>query len=236
MFLSRSFVSPRLLSSRSALTVPIVVIILAAPGYADYYRRLPALDVIHYEIALELADQSDAISATTRVHVRMRQDGITGMWLDLEAMKVDNLKVGDADRSFTQHDGRISFEFDRPYLREEIVVIEIKYHGRPDAAGLLIGKNRHGQRVYFAENWPDKARFWFPSIDHPSDKATVEFSVTAPEKYDVVANGRLVETRPLNAGRKLTRWSESVAIPTYCMVIGVAEFSVTRAGSASIIP
>ena len=72
-------------------------ILLAAPVYADSYRRQPALDVIHYEIAIELADESDAISGTTRVHVRMRQDGITAMWLDLEAMKVTGLKVGGAD-------------------------------------------------------------------------------------------------------------------------------------------
>ena len=138
-------------------------------------------------------------------------------------------------RSFTQHDGRLDFELDRRYLAGETAVIEINYHGTPGAAGLLIGKNRHGRRVYFAENWPDKAHFWFPSIDHPSDKATVDFSVTAPEKYDVVANGRLVETRSLK-GRKLTRWSESVPIPTYCMVIGVAEFSVAHAGNPSTIP
>src|SRR4030095_1066374 len=233
MFSSRCFLFPRLLAP---LSLTIGFILLAAPGYADYYRRQPARDVIHYEIATELADENDAISATTRVHVRMRQDGITGMWLDLEAMKVNSLKVGDAERSCTQHEGRISFELDRRYLREETAVIEIKYHGRPGSAGLLIGKNRHGRRVYFAENWPDKARFWFPSIDHPSDKATVNFSVTAPEKYDVVANGRLVETRLLGAGRKFTRWSESVPIPTYCMVIGVAEFSVTHAGNGSTIP
>jgi aminopeptidase N len=237
MFSSTCFVFPGLFGPlRLALSLPIGLILFSAPGYADYYRRQPALDVIHYEIAVELSDESDAISGTTRVHVRMRQDGIDGMWLDLEEMRVNSLKVGGVDRSFTQHDGRISFELDRRYLREETAVVEIKYHGRPNAAGLLIGKNRHGRRVYFAENWPDKAHFWFPSIDHPSDKATVDFFVTAPEKYDVVANGRLVETRLLNAGRKLTRWSEGVPIPTYCMVIGVAEFSVTHAGNASTVP
>jgi aminopeptidase N len=237
MFPSRWLVFPCLcVSLPLPLLLPAALILLAAPGYADYYRRQPALDVIHYEIALELADESDAISGTTRVHVRMRQDGITEMWLDLEEMKVNSLKVGDRDRSFTQHDGRVSFELDRRYVRDETAVVEIKYHGTPGAAGLLIGKNRHGRRVYFAENWPDKAHFWFPSVDHPSDKATVDFSVTAPERYDVVANGRLVETRLLDAGRKLTRWSESVPIPTYCMVIGVAEFSITHDGSASTVP
>jgi len=210
------------------------VTLLVSPLYADQYRRQPAIDVIHYDIAIHLADDSDVISGTTRVHLRIHQAGINAMWLDLAGMTVSGLKVGGIQRRFTQHDGRLDFELDRRYLPGEMAEVEVDYHGTP-GAGLLIGKNRFGRRVYFAENWPDKAHFWFPSIDHPSDKATVAFSVTAPEKYDVVANGRLVETRLLQ-GRKLTRWSETVPIPTYCMVIGVAEFSVAHAGNLSTIP
>ena len=43
----------------------------------------------------------------------------------------------------------------------------------------------------------------FPSIDHPSDKATVQITVTAPQKYDVVSNGALVQTAA-SAGRAQT--------------------------------
>ena len=45
----------------------------------------------------------------------------------------------------------------------------------------------------FSENWPNRARQWLPMIDHPYDKATGEFVVTAPAHYQVVANGLLVE-------------------------------------------
>ena len=115
---------------------------------------------------------------------------------------------------------------------EEILEMQVIRH--PKDKGMLIGTNRHGRPVWFAENWPDHARYWFPSIDHPSDKATVDLSVTAPEKYDVVGPGRLVESRSLLDGRKLTRWSESVPIPTYCMVLGAAELD--QAEEAEEIP
>ena len=45
----------------------------------------------------------------------------------------------------------------------------------------LIG-NIHGDRTFFSENWPDRARQWLPTIDHPYDKATGEFIVTAPAR------------------------------------------------------
>jgi len=213
-----------------------IALLLAISGRADSYVRQTAIDVIQYEIALELSEATESISGTTRIHVRVLQDNVSSMWLDLEDMVVDRLLVSGQPRPFMHRDGRLAFEFDRPYRPHEIVAAEVHYHGRPGQTGMLIGKNKHGRRVFFTENWPDRAHHWFPCIDHPSDKATVDFAVTAPEKFDVVANGRLVETRSLMDGRKLTRWSERVPIPTYCMVIGAAEFSVTHAGASAGVP
>lgn len=105
----------------------------------------------------------------------------------------------------------------------------IWYHGEP-ADGLVLGPNRYGDFVVFADNWPDRARYWFPGIDHPSDKATVRFEVSAPSWMEVVANGYLVDRIDQGGGRTRTRWSETAEIPTYCMVIGAADFAITRAG------
>ena len=66
------------------------------------------------------------------------------------------------------------------------------YGGIP-ANGLRLIPNIHGERTMFSENWPNRARQWLPMIDHPYDKATGEFIVTAPAHYQVVANGLLVE-------------------------------------------
>ena len=48
------------------------------------------------------------------------------------------------------------------------------------AAGLETGRNKHGDRTFFSDNWPDKARHWLPLVDHIADKATSEFIVDAP--------------------------------------------------------
>jgi aminopeptidase N len=207
----------------------------AGTAGADVYARQPSIDAVHYEIAIELGDGSDAVSCITRVHVLAREDGMRSLWLDLDEMTVDAVTLAGRPLAFQHRDGRLSIELDRPYARHEIAVVEVRHHGSP-VKGLLIGRNAHGRPVTFAENWPDRARYWFPSIDHPSDKATLELSVTAPERHDVVGPGRLVETRSLLDGRRLTRWSQGVAIPTYCMVFGAAEFSIRSAGEALGVP
>ncbi len=206
------------------------------PGRGDSYQHQPGIDVVHYDIAVELLEGTAPISGTTRVYVRMTEDGVSKMWLDLADMTVDRVRTGNTERPFVHREGRLLFDLNRAYAKNEIAIVEVQYHGTPNNAGLLIGTNKHGRRVYFAENWPDNAHHWFPSIDHPSDKATVDFSIIAPERFDVVANGKLIESRSLMDGRRLTRWSEGVEIPTYCMVIGAAEFSIMPRGTVAGIP
>jgi aminopeptidase N len=203
----------------------ILVLFLAVCGRADSYLRQPSIDVIHYDISLELTDASDSITGTTRVHVRIAEEGVSGMWLDFSDMKVDKLLVQGTEKHFIYGNGRLSFEFGRMCSRNEVVVVEVRYHGKAES-GLLIRKNTYGRRVFFTDSWPDRARHWFPSIDHPWDKATADITVTAPAKYDIISNGRLVKTMSLQDGRKLTRWRQGRPIPTCCMAIGVAEFSI----------
>jgi aminopeptidase N len=201
------------------------ILFLAVCSQADTYIRQPSVDIIHYDISLKLIDESDLITGTTKIQVLIRNNDVSGMWLDFEGMDVDALLVQGIKRSFVHRDGRLSFDFDKTYSRSEIVVVEVHYHGRAQNPGMQIQKNKYGRRVFFTDDWPDFAHHWFPSIDHPSDKATVDIQVTAPERYDVVSNGRIVKTLSLLDGRKVTQWSEDKAIPTYSVAIGVAEFS-----------
>jgi len=108
--------------------------------------------------------------------------------------------------------------------------VRIRYHGKP-SDGLFVQQTKHGDPSAFADNWPNRARHWFPSVDHPSDKATVELIVTAPDRFDVIANGTRIETTSLQNGMRRTHWSESTPIPVHCMVIGATEFSIVRAGA-----
>jgi aminopeptidase N len=103
----------------------------------------------------------------------------------------------------------------------------VRYHGTP-ITGLKIGNNKHGDRTFFSDNWPDKARHWLPSIDHPYDKATSEFIVTAPNHYQVVSNGLQVELTDVPGGRRRTHWKNSVPIAPWLYVLGAARFAMQR--------
>jgi aminopeptidase N len=72
-------------------------------------------------------------------------------------------------------------------------------------------------------------------VDHPSDKAPVEFQVHAPEHYKVVSVGTLQEESRQD-GRVSSHWKTSYPLSTKMMVIGVSPFEVQYMESASGIP
>jgi aminopeptidase N len=219
----------------SRLVIALLLISISPALSRDSYPRPTALDVQHYRIRLEIKEAGEQITAASEVLVAFNGDGVKQVALDFAGMTVDEVRENDAVAKFSHDGARLVIALQGAYGRGDRCRLSVKYHGSP-ADGLLIKKNKFGDRTVFADNWPDRARHWFPAIDHPSDKATVEFFVTAPDRYDVVANGALVETTSNQDGTRLTHWSETVPIPTYCMVVGATEFTIINAGSSRGVP
>jgi aminopeptidase N len=212
----------------------VLLALAAAAATADSHRRQP-VDVLHYDVAISFAHDL-GFEGRARVDVRALAEGLAEVRLDLAGPVVDRVSVHGEPVAFRHEEVTLRVDLARPRTRGEVVPLTVEYHGRPDGKGLRAGKTPHGDPTLFADNWPENARRWIPSVDHPSDKATVDFTVTAEDRYEVVAPGRLLETRSLHDGRRTTRWSEAVPIPTYCMVVGLAEFQVTQMGAADGVP
>ena len=220
---------------RRASTAALLAVLAgqARSAVADTYPRQPGVDVLHYAFRLTLSDQTDAIEGEATVTARLSA-GMSELSLDLaqpnapapdRGMTVTGVTEASAVLRFEHAGDRLRILLGHPAADGERREIVVRYHGVP-AAGLLVGSNKHGDRTFFSDNWPDKARQWLPVVDHPSDKATSEFLVTAPAHYQVVSNGLLVEETDLADGCRLTRWRQAVPIAPWLYVLGVARFAV----------
>ena len=65
---------------------------------------------------------------------------------------------------------------------------------------------------------PNAASTWFPSNDHPADKATYVFRITVPEGVTAVANGRLAWSRTRH-GKSTFVWYEDSPMATYLTTV-----------------
>ena len=207
----------------------VAVVLTAATAAADTYPRQPGVDAVHYVFRLTLGDASDEISGQTTVTLKLAA-GVTEAFLDLtsaaggKGMTVSAVTLGGKPVDFTHRSDRLRIPLAPPAAGTEVAVT-VDYKGTP-AQGLRLGNNIHGERTVFSESWPNRARQWLPTIDHPYDKATGELIVTAPAHYQVVANGVLKEEVDLPGGLRRTHWRQSVPIASWLFALGVARFAV----------
>ena len=193
-------------------------------------------DVAHYRFNISLNDTTDEIRGEATLLVRFRSP-IDTITLDLSnKMSVNEVKnEKGVNLKFFQHNELIHISLPQKGITGGSTTLKITYQGIPED-GLIIGKNKYGDRTFFGDNWPNRAHQWLPCNDHPSDKATVEFIVTAPAHYDVVSNGEKIQEYPNGLGLKTTHWREKVPLPTKVMVIGVARFAIEHNGLVQGIP
>ena len=221
---------------RRILTGTILAATLAGPALADPYPVDDRFEAEHYRFALTLSDDSDAIDVIADIDLRIHDPALDAVFLDLvrkspdrdgRGMTVSAVSSDNEPLRFRHRDDRLEIVLPAEAAANGLLRLRIAYSGIPET-GLIIGPNKHGDRSYFSDNWPNKARHWLATIDHIADKATVEFRVTAPSRLQVVSNGLEVEKTNLDNGTTLTHWQQSVPISPWLYVIGAAEFAVQR--------
>jgi aminopeptidase N len=200
--------------------------------------QLRPIDVQHYRFELGLSDSTDLITgvATIKFKPNKRLDTVSVDLADTarrKGMEVLQVLADGKPANWVRRNNKLHVIWAMPgFVEKELVV---RYQGVP-ADGLIIAKNKFGDRTFFGDNWPNRARNWLPCVDDPADKASVEFLVTAPLHYQVVSNGVQVEETVLNDAQKLTHWKETVPLATKIMVIGVSKFAVQYVGDTLGVP
>jgi len=229
------------MNQKSSLIIAFLVLCLSGQSQ-DHKPRLDEIDIKHYRFEIVLNDSTDVIAGRALVSIRFKKP-ISTFSLDLICPKKDSL-TGMRIKQITIEGNSLKYEQSGQTLlinlpqkakTGELMDIEIAYSGIP-GDGLIIDKNIYGERTFFGDNWPNRARNWLPSVDHPSDKATVEFLITAPKHYQVIANGTRIRIADTLVNYQITHWREDVPISTKVMVIGVSPFAIRELGKVGDIP
>lgn len=193
----------------------------------DTYQRNTSADVQNYIFNLSLNDATNEIKGETIATVAFKNE-INEFAFDLIAktetfgMQITGIFEDSVKVNYTYQDNKIKITPNSKEKKNK--TYKIQYHGIPER-GLVIDTTKFGERSFFGDNWPNLARHWLPSVDHPSDKASIEFRITAPEHYDVVATGEKIEESNLDDGYKLTIYKESAPVAMKVVTIGVTKFA-----------
>jgi aminopeptidase N len=206
---------------------------VGAAGIGDeYYPTLGngGYDVEHYDLDLFYDPDDNMLDAAVIITAIATQD-LTAFNLDFTGFDIVDLRVGDLPATFERNGGELTITPDVPIASGERFDITIAYAGNPTAASspafdrVAIGwrEGPDGEQYIVAE--PDAAHTWFPSNDHPLDKATFSFLVTVPDGYAVGATGEFLGIEP---GQQIgdTRsylWEMSTPMAPYLATIVIGE-------------
>jgi aminopeptidase N len=197
------------------------------------------IDVQHYGFNIQLNDATDNIKGKADITIKFLA---TPGLFHINLVKKDAKGKGMTVSRVSEGGRPVRFQQDSDVVNIYTKAVAnttrtytITYEGVP-ADGLIISTNKFGHRTFFGDNWPNRAHNWLPCVDEPGDKATVDFTVTAPDHYQVVANGLKISEAALPGELKVTHWQEIAPLSTKIMVIGVADFAIDHPKDVGEIP
>ncbi|MFJ3338779.1 M1 family metallopeptidase [Streptomyces sp. NPDC086766] len=209
-----------------------------APGIGDpYYPNYGngGYDVSHYDLRLTYRPATDELAGTATIQARTTQ-ALSRFDLDF-LLDVSEVRVNGARAAFTrsgEHELEITPK--TPLAEGAPVTVVVHYSGVPSA------KSAYGFTTWHrtpdgavAADEPEAAWWWFPSNDHPSDKATYDVSVAVPDGTRALSNGTLQSTSS-KLGWTRYNWRQNKPQATYLATLAVGRFDITTGTSEGGVP
>ena len=197
-------------------------------------------DVASYRLAIDYDPDTHRLDGSARIAATTTQD-LSAFDLDLRPwMRTRSVLVDGHPASFTRPTGgqELVITPSRPLPDGHRFDVTVRYDGTPqpvtDPDGSLEGWVLTSDGA-FVVGEPQGAPSWFPCNDTPTDKATVDVSITVPAGLTAVSNGQLVGVQSW-AGRRTWRWHLGRPVPTYLVTATLGRFRVTTGRTPDGVP
>jgi len=217
--------------SQPARFLLVASLILLGTYAVSAQRRERVVDSwrpVHFDVDLSFDEQMTQLAAArTKITVEVLATSVDRVDFDFGNMLVDSVLLSDQPAKFERTSETLNVLLPAAAKRGNKLDITVNYHGQPKD-GLIFSKDRDGNASATGDNWPNRVHQWIPSLDHPSAKATVTFTIAAPQRYQVVANGKFISLTG-NAAVSHWKFDETKAIPAYCMVVAVNQGAIINA-------
>ncbi|MFC4607209.1 M1 family metallopeptidase [Streptomyces maoxianensis] len=208
-----------------------------APGIGDPYYPASGnggYDTSHYDLRLKYQPATDLLEGTATILATATQNLSRfnlDFGLDVSEVRVNNKKAqfkkeGDQELVITP----TALEKGKP------LSVVVRYAGKPSE--LNIGGYTAWHRTPdggVAAQEPDSAVWWFPSNDHPLDKATYDISVLVPDGTQAISNG-VLQSQSSRLGWTRYNWRSNKPQASYLATLAVGKFDITTDKTADGLP
>jgi aminopeptidase N len=202
-----------------------------APGIGDPYYPLDGnggYDVQHYDLAIRYAPATDALAGLVRIRAKATQR-LSAFNLDLDGLTIRSITVDGRPARWSRVGTELTVTPRRTLDKGHLFDTRIVYDGVPK----VIHDPDLGDGGAFTTDdgvvilgEPDVAQAWFPSNDHPSDKASFSIALTVPRNLKAISNG-VPAGRSTAKGWTTWRWQQREPMATYLAMAAIGRYDVT---------
>lgn len=209
-----------------------------APGVGDSYYPTSGnggYDVSHYDLRLRYQPRTDLLEGTATLTARTTQE-LSRFNLDF-GLKVSEVRVNGKTAAFaTSGSHELEVAPAAPLAKGKAISVVVRYSGKPSEVeidGFTAWARTPDGGVIAQE--PESAVWWFPSNDHPTDKAAYDVSIAVPDGTQALSNGVLLsETSKLGWTRY--NWRSDKPQATYLATLAIGKFDITKDTTVNGLP
>ena len=174
---------------------------------------------IRLEIDLNFSNKSFTGKATSTL--KSLHDEAKEIVFDAVRLKIRTVEAQGKKIKF-KHDGRkLTLSLPKAVSSGESVEIQISYSVSKPSLGLFFIDN---PKQVWTQGQDEYARYWFPCLDAPEEKATSEMIATVPAGFRAVSNGHLV-SRTRKGSKETFHYSMSTPFAPYLVTLTAGRFS-----------
>ncbi|MFG2005667.1 M1 family metallopeptidase [Spirillospora sp. NPDC048911] len=214
-------------------------------------------DVQHYKLKLAITPGGAKELDGTAEITATATERLSRFNLDLTGLDVAEVTVDGAPAQQQRQGSELIVSPAKALEKNAKFTVSVRYSGTPQpVVDPILGRYgwiRTSDGVFVACQ-PSGAHTWFPSNDHPSDKATFDFEVTVPAGLTAVANGEPTSNVPSGDGSATpgdgpdiipaaasrravtTSWRVKDPMATYLATVTVGRFGVKTGKTPGGIP
>ncbi len=242
-----SLADAKLVRCMGAMVAVLTICIASAQqrgsdGLGDrLYPRLGngGYDAQHYDIALRFEPQENHIRATTTITAIATED-LSSFNLDLHGLSVASVMVDGGSAAFERVGSELVIRPAQSLTRGATFTTAVDYAGVPQpivdpgASFHKLGWQTWEDGYFAAVSEPSGAMNWFPSNNHPSDKATYLMRITVPADLVAVANGVLAEVIVNDDSARSFVWRMDQPMASYLTIVAVGDYIEARDDSGPV--
>jgi len=195
-------------------------------------------DVRSYALDLRYDPDTDQLSGSATIRSVATQP-LSSFTLDLVGLVVDDAQVAGLPAVVHRAGRDLTLDPAAGIDKGATFTTVVTYHGKPrHPTTAALGPNGwfHTADGAIVVGEPSSSAVWFPSNDHPTDKAKLRLQMTVPPGLKALGNGLQGTTTTGTDGWRTFRWHTTKPLATYLSTVAIGKFRVHRSTTANGAP